>query len=204
MANIYIGKKTIISSDSVDLPYSADIHFEDLKKGNPENWLKNIEKINESTVRITGADDKTLQDYFSKHLNYLEAAGGLVQNPRHQILFIFRHQKWDLPKGKPENKETLEQTALREVEEECGISGLTILKLLPSTWHIYKLNNQEYAIKRSYWYHMSSKNWEKIKVQIEEDITDARWLDIPISDKILDNAFLSIKELVLEFQQNLM
>ncbi|MFN2395326.1 MAG: NUDIX hydrolase, partial [Bacteroidales bacterium] len=136
-------------------------------------------------------------------LNYLEAAGGLVQNPGRQILFIFRHGKWDLPKGKPEKNENLEQTAIREVEEECGISGLTILKPLPSTWHIYQLKNHEYTIKRSYWYHMSSKNWKNIKVQIEEGITEARWLDIPVSDKILDNAFLSIKELVKEFHQTL-
>lgn len=203
MGNIYIGNKTITTSTGVDLSDAGSIRFDDLKKDNLENWLKKIETLNETTIIITGADDKILKNYFSEHLNYLEAAGGLVQNPGRQILFIFRHGKWDLPKGKPEKNENLEQTAIREVEEECGISGLTILKPLPSTWHIYQLKNHEYAIKRSYWYHMSSKNWKNIKVQIEEGITEARWLDIPVSDKILDNAFLSIKELVKEFHQTL-
>jgi 8-oxo-dGTP pyrophosphatase MutT (NUDIX family) len=203
MGNIYIGNKKITASTREDLPDTRSIRFDDLKKDGLENRIKNIETINERIIKITGTDNTILKKYFSEHLNYLEAAGGLVQNPRKQILFIFRHEKWDLPKGKPEGDENLEQTAIREVEEECGISGLSIIKPLPSTWHIYQLKNHEYAIKRSYWYHMSSENWKNIKVQIEEDITEARWLDIPVSEKILDNAFLSVKELVYEFQQSL-
>ena len=65
----------------------------------------------------------------------IEAAGGLVYNDKNQILMIFRNGKWDLPKGKLEVGENIEQCAIREVEEECGVSGLTITQQLQKTYH---------------------------------------------------------------------
>ena len=54
----------------------------------------------------------------------INAGGGLVQNPAGEYLLIHRNGLWDLPKGKQEEGEDISLTALREVEEECGISGL--------------------------------------------------------------------------------
>lgn len=67
----------------------------------------------------------------------IEAAGGLVKNEEDKYLVIFRRGKWDLPKGKLDYDETPEQAAVREVEEECGIGQLRILKALPATFHTY-------------------------------------------------------------------
>ena len=47
-----------------------------------------------------------------------------------EFLLIFRDEMWDLPKGKQEPDEEISKTALREVEEECGISGMDLEKLL--------------------------------------------------------------------------
>ena len=51
------------------------------------------------------------------------AAGGLVTNENNELLMIFRRGKWDLPKGKLDKGETIEECAIREVEEETGIGN---------------------------------------------------------------------------------
>ena len=71
---------------------------------------------------------------YSKNLNFLienlfslykiqTAAGGLVFNPKGEILAMQRRGFWDLPKGKMEKGESIQQTAVREVQEET--SGLS-------------------------------------------------------------------------------
>ena len=55
-------------------------------------------------------------------LPLIEAAGGLVKNENGDYLFIYRNDKWDLPKGKIEKDEKTKVAAVREVEEECGIA----------------------------------------------------------------------------------
>ena len=66
------------------------------------------------------------------------AAGGKVINSKKETLFIYRYDKWDLPKGKLEKGESIEECAIREVEEECGITNLNIEKKLATTHHIFK------------------------------------------------------------------
>ena len=79
-------------------------------------------------VYINNSPEIITENWESFCANYMliEAAGGLVYNAKDQLLMIFRNGKWDLPKGKLEVGENIEQCAMREVEEECGISGLTI------------------------------------------------------------------------------
>jgi 8-oxo-dGTP diphosphatase len=53
------------------------------------------------------------------------AAGGLLERQmadglRLAVVLRTRYGDWVLPKGKPDGKETLEETALREVREETG------------------------------------------------------------------------------------
>ncbi|SFP22363.1 NUDIX hydrolase [Saccharomonospora viridis] len=63
------------------------------------------------------------------------SAGGLVVDPsrRHAVLIgrLDRHGHllWSLPKGHIETGETTEQTAVREVKEETGISAHVLRKL---------------------------------------------------------------------------
>ena len=85
-------------------------------------------------------------------------------------MFIFRNGKWDLPKGKAEAKETINFTALREVEEETGITGLSITKPLEITYHIFKRNDRNY-IKVTYWFEMYSEYDGKLIPQEKEGIT---------------------------------
>ncbi len=65
-----------------------------------------------------------LWEGFQACFKVLEAAGGFVRNAKGELLVFFRRGSWDMPKGKIDPGETPEQAALREVEEETGLSSL--------------------------------------------------------------------------------
>ena len=115
---------------------------------------------------------------FCDSYTIIEAAGGLVQNSQGEYLMIFRNGKWDLPKGKCEAGESAEQTALREVQEECGINQLRPGKLLTITYHTYTLHDAE-ILKRTYWYSMKYEGCEsEFNPQIEENIELAKFISV--------------------------
>src|SRR5690554_4847252 len=89
------------------------------------------------SVNIYSHDIETVWQKFKKEFKHIEAAGGVVFNNSGKLLWIYRLDKWDLPKGKIESGESIEQAAVREVEEECGISNLEIIKQIPTTYHMY-------------------------------------------------------------------
>jgi len=151
---------------------------------------KDIERLD-----IIHPDIDFVFNQFMTLFTIIEAAGGLVRTPEEKFLAIFRRGKWDLPKGKLENNESPTKGALREVEEECGISDLQIKKQLTITWHTYMLANQ-HILKKTYWYEMSYKGTGKLKPQAEEDITDVQWLTKNDLAMILHNTFPSIVEVL--------
>lgn len=115
--------------------------------------------------------------------NYLEvnAAGGLVTNKKGEFLLIRRSGLWDLPKGHQEAGEVLEDTALREVEEETGVHGLTLGRYICTTDHCY-FRNEKWHLKHTWWYSMSCTGSEECVPQVEEGITEIAWVakqDLP-------------------------
>lgn len=108
-----------------------------------------------------------------------EAAGGLVMTPDQQLLLIERHGLWDLPKGKLEKGETIEEGAWREVAEECGIDQHTIKEVLSPTYHIFK-RRKKWRFKPTYWYWMEIDAPVPLTPQGEESITQAIWM--PLSE----------------------
>ena len=105
----------------------------------------------------------------------VEAAGGVVLNNDDQILMIFRNGKWYLPKWKLETGESFEECAIREVEEECGITGLYIIEKTLETYHTYILRGKD-VLKRTHWYKMKTNFDGELFPQIEEGITKVSWL----------------------------
>lgn len=131
---------------------------------------------------------------YSASYQYVEAAGGLVLNENGEVLMIYRRDCWDFPKGKVEVGETIREAAIREVEEETGLSSLQILRELSPTYHTYPLQ-EERILKKTYWYLMKSGKSESLRPQIEEEITDLKWVKSEEVEERLRNSFGSLREL---------
>ena len=128
----------------------------------------------------------------------IEASGGLVINERNQILFIFRNGKWDLPKGKMEANETQELTAIREVEEECGIKVGKLNRHIVTTYHTYFQNGKD-ILKANYWYLMDASSLQPLSPQIAEGIDSVQWKGIDEIEECLQNSYDSIKDVIKEY-----
>jgi len=193
MQKIFVGNKPIILTTTVEsekdfknyLIDSVDIH----------KVLYNLKKEKYKSIRLIGDNEKLLLKKFLKLLPNIVAGGGKVLNPEGKILFIFRNGKWDLPKGKAEHKETIDETALREVEEETGVTGLKITKPLDITYHIFKRNNQ-YFIKTTYWFEMYSEFDGELLPQEKEGITKVKWVSPKKLKKIKKNIYANIEVLI--------
>ena len=125
------------------------------------------------------------------------AAGGLVTNPKGQILWIYRRGFWDLPKGKLDEGETIQTCALREVAEETGIKDIRLHELLIFTNHIYfdKYLNQE-VVKRTYWFHMTIPTTQSGVPQITEDIEKIEWHSLATAIHCLAQTYPTIIEVI--------
>lgn len=129
---------------------------------------------------------------FSMKIPVVVAAGGMVRNEKGKVLFIFRNNKWDLPKGKLDKGESIEKAALREVEEETGVKDLVIKNYLKTTYHIFKRNG-EYRLKKVVWFDMTTTYSGKLIAQEEEGITKVKWKGSKKTAKALKNSYLNIK-----------
>jgi 8-oxo-dGTP pyrophosphatase MutT (NUDIX family) len=129
---------------------------------------------------------------FKSKFKIQKAAGGKVVNSKNEVLFIYRFNKWDLPKGKLEKRESIKECAIREVEEECGISNLIISKVLPTTYHIFKRKKRA-ILKITYWFLMESDYKGKLKPQIEEGITEVIFKNKEETKLALTNTYENIK-----------
>lgn len=162
------------------------------------NLSKVIKKLNNTSLkeaRLIHKNENKLLKKFLKKLPNVIAGGGKVYNEHGEILFIYRNDKWDLPKGKVEGKESIEATAIREVEEETGVTGLEIVKPLETTYHIFKRNGR-YKIKITYWFEMKTAFSGKLYPQENEGITKVKWLNKEKTKKALKNSYANIKSLI--------
>jgi 8-oxo-dGTP pyrophosphatase MutT (NUDIX family) len=127
------------------------------------------------------------------HFTPINAGGGLVQNQAGEYLLIYRNGVWDLPKGKQEEGEDIALTALREVEEECGIGGLEQGELICITHHTYHMNGL-HMLKDTYWYEMKYTGNSTLKPQLEEDIQKCEWVPGSKLGEYLKDTYPSIKK----------
>lgn len=151
--------------------------------------------LDQKQLLIVAEDIDQLFAHFRSCFKYIEAAGGMVFNGNNEILCIYRLDKWDLPKGKIEKDESITEAAMREVEEECGISGVKVKSELNSTYHTYWLGEQM-ILKKTYWFKMIYSGNEILIPQKEEDIQKVEWISEFDLDEFKSNTYASILDVL--------
>ncbi len=196
MYTIFKNDTPIILTDDVkNLKQNHIVHWKDLSQ---ENLLDDKSLSAKKEILIFHHDLKTLWLEFSQHFEVIEAAGGIVRNRDNELLFIYRFDKWDLPKGKIEPGESQEMAAIREVKEECGFGQIELGRALSTTYHIYKENNKE-ILKITHWFNMYSDDRD-LKPQVEEGITAIRWIKETDTELVLHNTYPNIQLLLKAYQ----
>ncbi len=148
-----------------------------------------------SSINIYGPDIKHIWKIFRIYFTEVGAAGGLVKHHSGRFLFIEKKGKLDLPKGHIEAGEEPETCALREVHEECGISGHKIVYALEPSFHTYTWEGISY-LKKTSWFLMSYDGVMVTEPQVKEGITKVEWLLPDDICKIKSSAWLSLMDLI--------
>jgi 8-oxo-dGTP pyrophosphatase MutT (NUDIX family) len=147
------------------------------------------------SLNIYGPDIKYIWKIFRIYFTEVYAAGGLVRHISGRYLFIEKKGKLDLPKGHIEPGEESDICALREVSEECGIVGHTIVKPLIPSYHTYSWEGISY-LKKTNWYLMQYDGEMVTEPQAEEGITKVEWLFSDELNMIKASAWLSLMDII--------
>lgn len=175
---IYFNAQRIVLSSK---DHTVDLHDNDMILYNPDR-----ESLSDAvqfavngrfrTIWLLCDDVEAIYRVFSSLFHEVDAGGGVVSNDDGMYLVIYRNGYWDLPKGKREPGESIEDTAVREVCEECGIEIPELGEYVCTTHHTYKMEGR-FVLKHTYWYRMHLRgDYSKVKPQREEGITQIRWV----------------------------
>jgi len=148
-----------------------------------------------NAINVYGPDIKHIWKIFRIYFTEVGAAGGLVKHTSGRYLFIEKKGKLDLPKGHIEQGEESDACALREVCEECGITGHTILKPICPSYHTYSWEGISY-LKKTSWYLMKYDGEMIMEPQKSEGITKVEWLFPDELNSIKSSAWLSLMDLI--------
>lgn len=200
MLKIYFNNKALFVSKEVNKEVAA-------LKTNPNNLF--IDRFNDKDISLIiekmedGADggsiintpETEVLNALKHHLTLVQAAGGLVLTPNQNVLLIFRRGKWDLPKGKLDDGESLEVCSIREVEEETGLSNIHLKEKLLITYHTY-YEKDEHILKETHWYLMNVQNEQELIPQTDEDIEKCEWISFENLNTYMQNTHPSIIDVI--------
>jgi 8-oxo-dGTP pyrophosphatase MutT (NUDIX family) len=198
---VYFGDKPVYLCNEIDAGINAIMHHPDavfideISVPALKSLMHEIVKPDFHAGVIWHADLEALRKQFWKHFTIVPAAGGLVDNGKGEYLMIFRKGSWDLPKGKLDKGETLEECAVREVQEETGLKHIKLGEALATTYHTYTEFGKP-ILKESYWYWMQAPGKQKMKPQLEEGISEIIWADPANVQKLAPLSYPSIRELL--------
>jgi 8-oxo-dGTP pyrophosphatase MutT (NUDIX family) len=193
---VYFAGRPVIFSHAVETsPSVATI----VSKGKMDIVLIE-EAINRGakSVQVLCHDVQHSWSEFAAHFEFVQAAGGLVTNSDGKILFIYRLEKWDLPKGKVEAGEKVLDGAVREVEEECSLDQLKVECEFYETWHTY-VQEGAAIIKSTRWFLMRYPGKARPRPQLQEGITEVVWLGKEELGMVRKNTYPSVLDVVDAF-----
>ncbi len=198
---IYFNNKPLFLCDNIDQLLHSLIHKEDtifidelnthaIKTMIYEMQLKNI---NSGVFYHNNLEE--LKKAFYKKCKFIKAAGGFVLNEKNEMLFIYRHNKWDLPKGKFMKNESPEICAVREVQEETGLINLIAISYLTTTYHTYQEGTQ-LVLKETEWFRMKAVGKQNLVPQLEESITKIEWVKKNAIAELAQKSYPSIHDVI--------
>ncbi|MER3480461.1 MAG: DNA mismatch repair protein MutT [Meiothermus sp.] len=104
-------------------------------------------------------------------------AGGVLFNAEGEVLLLRDRQGfWVFPKGHVDEGESLEQTALREVEEETGVKGKILRELSPTRY-----TNNKGVAREIHWYLMGGEG----KTRLERGMNGVGFFPVEEARRIL-------------------
>ena len=194
MYKVFVKDVAVIVTSDKDLFPDHDAF--NLKTVNFNKLIKAIKKGKVERPLLYSKNEEKLLKRLHKKIPLVLAAGGLVKNDKDEFLFIHRNGKWDLPKGKTEKNESMEETALREVEEETGVQNLSIINYIGPTYHVFSRNDKN-RLKLTHWYAMHSNYTGELIPQDKEGIDQAVWLSDAVAKQCLDDSYANIQDIFL-------
>lgn len=199
MYKVFIQNKPLIFASEGEFQNFNGILIKESVAFSDRNLVDNVLKsasLENPVFILCENPEKSFQLYF-ENFDKVEAAGGIVKR-KNNYLFIKRNGVWDIPKGKLEKNETPEIGAIREVEEECGISNPVIDYPITITYHTYEFKGIP-TLKKTYWYAMRYEGSKKVIPQTEEGISKVSWKKEEKISKILTNTYASIEDVIRQF-----
>lgn len=152
-----------------------------------------------NSLTVLCDDCKAAFERFASEFVYVEAAGGVVADDAQNVLMIYRRERWDLPKGHIDAGEEALTAAVREIEEETGVSGLKFVTELCNTLHAYNVYGK-WELKRTYWFGFETLQ-TVTQPQTEEDIQTAQWCSAVEVDENLKKSYPTIREVIYEYRR---
>ena len=182
MYKIYINDTPLVLMETKEVsnaPAPSDHHLIARYTGKRKFLFSYIDMLEKSSryerVSLHSNEVENLFNDFQSNYKIIEAAGGMVFNPKGDLLLIFRRGSWDLPKGKIDPGESTEMAAIREVQEETGLHTLKIEQPISVTYHTYKNGKGKRILKLTHWFKMFTEE-SALVPQAEEDIEQAIWM----------------------------
>ena len=168
--------------------------------GESVSMTKLLQKL-QFTKKLTVISEKieSVFDGFRASMPLIEAGGGLVSDAGGRVLMIFRNGRWDLPKGKLEPGERIEECAVREVSEECALPLQELRRddKIADTYHCYRIGDR-WVLKRTSWYRMRYAGAVAPRPQPVEGITRAEWVARAQIPARLSGAYYTIRDVFRE------
>ena len=198
---IYFNNKPLFLCDAIDNTIQPYMHHDDaifMDELNSHTVKTIIHEMQQPQVHVgvfyhSNLDE--LKKIFIKKFILVQAAGGLVKNDKDEILMIFRRGYWDLPKGKQDSGEKLETCAIREVKEETGLKNISLDAALTMTNHTYH-EGTKHILKETHWFAMSVKGEQSLVPQVDEDISEIKWVSQSKISSFLEKAYPIISDII--------